>query len=145
MPAVYEFRPRIARIVAWTLFAAVWAGTAVLLALSFTTFVYYEWPDRIMTVVFVGAGSAIIYRQAIVMARADSKGLLVRNLVRTTRLEWEEIVNVNFSPGRPWASLDLADGDTLAVMAIQSADGERALADARRLAALVEEHEGKGT
>jgi hypothetical protein len=33
--------------------------------------------------------------------------------------------------------LDLSDGDVLAVMAIQRADGARALAEARRLATLV--------
>ena len=38
-------------------------------------------------------------------------------------------------------SLDLADGDTLAVMAIQGADGERGRVEATRLATLVAEHE----
>ena len=45
-----------------------------------------------------------------------------------------------FGGGEPWVTLDLADGDTLAVMAIQRADGEDAVAEARRLATLVDVH-----
>jgi hypothetical protein len=37
----------------------------------------------------------------------------------------------------PWVVLDLSDGGTLAVMAVQRADGERGMAEARRLQALV--------
>ena len=43
-------------------------------------------------------------------------------------------------PGRPWVQLDLSDGDTLAVMGIQRADGAFADAEARRLATLVAMH-----
>ena len=39
--------------------------------------------------------------------------------------------------GDPWVMLDLSDGDVLAVMAIQRADGAYAVAEARRLATLV--------
>jgi hypothetical protein len=70
----------------------------------------------------------------------DEDGLTVRNLMITTRLTWAEIVSVRFGAGRPWVQLDLADGDTLAVMGIQSADGARAEAEARRLATLVARH-----
>lgn len=41
--------------------------------------------------------------------------------------------------GGPWAHLDLADGSTLAINAIQRYDGKRAIADAHRLQALVQE------
>ena len=68
----------------------------------------------------------------------DGAGLTVRNLLLTRRVEWAEIVSVRFGQGRPWVSLDLADGTTLAVMAIQAADGARAAREARRLATLVE-------
>jgi hypothetical protein len=45
---------------------------------------------------------------------------------------------VQFGGGEPWVSLDLDDGDTLAVMAIQKADGEVSGREASRLAALVQ-------
>jgi len=47
---------------------------------------------------------------------------------------------VRFSANDPWVRLDLADGGTIAVMGIQRADGERAMADARRLQDLVTRH-----
>lgn len=142
MPAACEFRPRRAQLVAWALLGAVWLGVVALLVLSWTTLQRFEWADRILTIVFAGAGSYIIVRQAIVRAVPSEKGLTVRNLITTTYVEWEQIVGVNFSAHRPWVSLDLSDGDILAVMAIQSADGEYGQSEALRLAALVRDHEG---
>ncbi|NCD16951.1 MAG: PH domain-containing protein [Actinobacteria bacterium] len=108
---------------------------------SFTTLAEFGWMDRVLTVLFAGAGSVIIHRQATVAAFPGPTGLRIRNLFVTTDLEWAQIVRVNFMAGHPWVTLDLSDGDTVAVMAIQAADGERGLAEARRLAALVAAHE----
>lgn len=86
----------------------------------------------------VGAGIAwFLLREAGVRAEPDETGLTVRNLMRRHRLDWPQIVSVRFGPDRPWVQLDLADGTTLAVMAVQRADGARARAEARRLATLV--------
>jgi hypothetical protein len=62
----------------------------------------------------------------------------VRNLVITRRLEWAQIVSVEFGGGAPWVSLDLDDLDTVAVMAIQKADGAFGEQEASRLVALVQ-------
>lgn len=142
MPAGYEFRPRRAVVTARALLVAVWLGVVGLLIASFTILEHYGAIDRVLTVAFAAAGSFIIVRQALVRAVPTDEGLTVRNLMITTHVTWEEIVAVNFSPHRPWVSLDLADGDTLAVMAIQSADGEFAQREAQRLADLVATHEG---
>ncbi len=74
--------------------------------------------------------------------RADPSpnGLVVRNVVRREELSWAQIVAVRFGDAEPWVTLDLSDGDTVAVMAIQRADGARAMAEARRLAGLVEQN-----
>jgi len=130
------FRPRFARLVTLVLVVVVLVLTAALiLALPNA-----EPLDR--------AGFALVglliawfcWRQATVRAVPDEDGLTVRNLMITTRLTWAEIVSVRFGSGRPWVQLDLADGDTLAVMGIQRADGELAEAEARRLATLVVRH-----
>lgn len=72
-----------------------------------------------------------------VTAHAD--GVTVVNFVRTHRLAWAEIVQVNLRLGDPWAVLDLADGTTLATVGIQPAAGrDRAVAAARALRDLVE-------
>ncbi|MEZ0090079.1 PH domain-containing protein [Streptacidiphilus sp. EB129] len=72
-------------------------------------------------------------------ARADRDGLTVVNFVRRRRLEWAEILGVNLRRGDPWVVLDLADGDTLAVVAIQPGSGLRqAVRAARELRACVD-------
>lgn len=84
-----------------------------------------------------------LYRQATVAALPDAEGLTVRNLLVTRRLLWAEIVSVRFGPDRPWGYLDLADGESVPVMALQQADGERGRLLARRLATLVALHEAE--
>ncbi|GIG20339.1 hypothetical protein Cch01nite_10630 [Cellulomonas chitinilytica] len=130
------FRPRFARLVTLGLVVVV----LVLTALLIVALPNAEPLDR--------AGFALVgvliawfcWRQATVRAVPDEDGLTVRNLMITTRLTWPEIVSVRFGSGRPWVQLDLADGDTLAVMGIQSADGAYAQTEARRLATLVALH-----
>jgi hypothetical protein len=70
-------------------------------------------------------------------ARADGRGLSVVNGYRRRDLEWSQIVRVSLTPNRPWALMDLDDGSTMSVMAIQSSDGDRAKRSARELAALI--------
>ncbi|WP_460860712.1 PH domain-containing protein [Nocardiopsis coralliicola] len=60
---------------------------------------------------------------------AAPDGVTVVNGIRTHVLVWPEIVAVTLQDGEPWPSLDLADGATLPMMGIQSADGARATAD----------------
>ena len=95
------------------------------------------WFDRIGFVAVAAAVGAGLLRFARLRADPNPTGLVVRNLVRQEDLRWEQIVAVRFGDGDPWVMLDLSDGDVLAVMAIQRADGARALAESRRLATLV--------
>ena len=130
------FRPRFARVVTLALAVLVVGSTAaIILAMSVLTT-----GDRLGFVLVGGLIVWFLWRQATVAARADDDGLTVRNLVFTRRLEWAEVVSVRFGSGRPWVQLDLSDGDTLAVMGIQRADGAFADAEARRLATLVAMH-----
>jgi hypothetical protein len=48
------------------------------------------------------------------------------------------VIAVRLPPGAPWVTLDLADGNTVAVMGIQGSDGARARLAVRELRALVE-------
>jgi hypothetical protein len=72
-----------------------------------------------------------------VVARPDR--LEVRNLMRTRGFDWAEVLGVSFPMGDPWAHLDLADGRTYPLHAIQRYDGERAVGNAHRLLHLVQE------
>jgi hypothetical protein len=94
--------------------------------------------DRLM---FFGLGVAvalIAWRYASIVAVPSRAGIVVRNLVLTRTLTWPEVVGIQFGGGEPWVTLDLEDGDSLAVMAIQKADGPVAGREASRLAALIQ-------
>lgn len=134
------FRPRFARVVNLVIGGAVLVLTALLVA----ALTQVPWSDR-AGIALVGLAVAwFCWREAAVVARPDEAGLTVRNLVVRRHLDWPEIVDVRFGEGRPWVQLDLADGDTLAVMAIQRADGAAAQREARRLATLVARHTATG-
>lgn len=131
------FRPRRARQVAYTVAVLALVTMAVL---AFALPVPLGPLDRIG---FLSVGLLVawfMHRQASVVAEPAPTGLRVRNLLLTRDVEWAEVLAVRFGDGRPWVQLDLADGDTLAVMAVQQADGARGTADATRLATLVELH-----
>lgn len=71
---------------------------------------------------------------------ADADGVTVVNFVRSRRLDWAEIVRVNFRQGDPWVTLDLSDGTALAAVGIQHAGGhEQAVQAARTLRDFVED------
>ena len=131
------FRPRLARVVAIVLGVVVAVLTPVLVL---TVPGEYGLPDLAG---FGLVGVAIVWfcwRQAGVRAVVDDAGVSVRNLMLSRRVEWAQIVSVRFGQGRPWVQLDLADGDTLAVMGVQRADGAFAALEASRLATLVALH-----
>lgn len=97
----------------------------------------YRLPDRV-GIILVGLAIAyVLHRIGAVRLEADAEGLTVVNVVRRRRLEWPQVVRVALPPGDPWLTLDLSDGDTLAVMGIQGSDGRYAREQASRLAQLV--------
>lgn len=135
------FVPRRARVVALTIGALALLGSVVLAVVV---------PGGGLgdAAGFVTLGllvALVAYRQAGVRVLVDEDGLVVRNLVHTRRLGWAQVVGVSFGGGAPWAQLDLSDGDVLAVMAVQRADGEHGTAEAQRLATLVALHGPRDT
>lgn len=86
----------------------------------------------------------LMWRFAALRAVPSPSGLEVRNVLLTRRIGWDEVERVRFAGGDPWVLLDLTDGDQLAVMAVQRADGPYGQAEASRLAALVEAGRRRG-
>jgi hypothetical protein len=70
-------------------------------------------------------------------AVAYADRLVVVNGYRRHEYEWPQIVAARLPPGAPWVTLDLADGETVSVLAIQGSDGDRARIALRELKALV--------
>ena len=118
--------------------ALLWAGMCTFIALA-ATGPGADTANRAAIIVFGLLGAVVIWRFGAVRAVPDPTGLTVVNYFTSRHLTWAEIVNVRFGPSDPWVYLDLADGDVLAVMGIQRADGEHGMAEARRLVALVAE------
>jgi hypothetical protein len=135
LPAV--FRPRRARIMSLTLAAMVLALlTVVALVLPGGPRGFHT-PDRIGVFAVGVAVAGALWVMARPRLVAEDRGLTVVNLLRTRFLEWPEVIRVGFRRGDPWVLLDLADGETLPVMAIQANDGQRAVQAVRTLRALV--------
>jgi hypothetical protein len=81
----------------------------------------------------VAAGVLLLARPQVV---ADLQGLHVANIFGSREVPWEVVREVAFRDGSPWAVLELADDDQLAVLAVQASDGPRAVAAVRGLRAL---------
>jgi hypothetical protein len=135
------FRPRLARWVAWSVAGAVLVFmVALAVVLPDVSGVEAGLGDRLGVAGFGLLVAWFLSRQAMVRAVPDADGLTVRNLLVTRHVAWAEIISVRFGQGRAWAQLDLADGDTLAVMGIQASDGALGTVEAGRLATLVALH-----
>ena len=137
------FRPRRGRRVALTmavLSMLIFVSGAISLPRVDPLFGGWGVPDRMLLVGCGAAISALLWRYATIRAVPSTQGLVIRNLLTTRTLEWAQIVGVLFGGGAPWVSVDLADTDTVAVMAIQKADGAFGQAEAARLSALVQVH-----
>ncbi|HEX7462718.1 MAG TPA: PH domain-containing protein [Dermatophilaceae bacterium] len=137
------FRPRRGRRVAVTmagLSLLIFAGGALSLPQTAPLSAGWGALDRLLLASCGVIVSALLWRYASIRAVPSTQGLVIRNLVTTRTLEWAQIVRVLFGGGAPWVSVDLDDTDTVAVMAIQKADGAFGRAEAARLSTLVQVH-----
>jgi hypothetical protein len=137
------FRPRRGRVMPLVM-AAVTVVLCAAVAVGMRASGQWALGDQLSLLGFGAALAAFLLRYAGIRAVPDAEGLTVRNLVVTRRVAWDEVVEVTFREGAPWVTLELADDDELAVMAVQRADGELARAEAHRLAALVDRHRARG-
>ena len=136
------FRPfvsRRARLVATVMgvAAVVLFGAMAVLLPANAGLTTWQGGDRVL-VALIGVLIAVAcWRYASIRAVPTPEGLMVRNLVVTRRVDWAQVIGVQFGGGAPWVTLELDDTDTVAVMAIQRADGAEAEQEAVRLAGLV--------
>ena len=82
--------------------------------------------------------AAVGYALARSRVVAEESGLTVVNGFKRHVYEWAQVVAVRLPQGAPWATLDLADGTTVSVLAIQGSDGDRARAAVRGLRSLID-------
>jgi hypothetical protein len=139
------FRPfgiRIAAVVLGALLLGVTAG--IWLAFpqdvrdQFTTF------QRVTVLAFGVAAAAAIFALARSRIEARSDGLLAVNGYNSHFYPWQEVAGVTLRAGGPWAILELADGSTAPAMGIQGSDGSRAVAQVKKLRAILGAHRTSG-
>jgi hypothetical protein len=91
------------------------------------------------TIVFIGLLYAVVgYALARSRVVASESGVVVVNGYKRHDYEWAEVISIHLPPGAPWATIDLADGTTASLLAIQGSDGERAHAAVRALRSLID-------
>lgn len=128
-------RPRRVRVVAWlaaVLLVVVFTVVAVLLRGS-QTGVHFRIADQV-AMVGLGvllAGAALLFTRP--RLQADAGYVEVRNILTTQRFAWALVLAISFPEGAPWARLELPEDEYVAVMAIQAADGPRAVEAIRAL------------
>ncbi|WP_313677031.1 PH domain-containing protein [Mycolicibacterium sp.] len=71
---------------------------------------------------------AVVYLATRPRLRVGPAGLLVRNVLEDRLIPWPDVVDVVFPPGKRWARVELQAYEYVPVLAIQSADGDRAVA-----------------
>jgi hypothetical protein len=98
----------------------------------------FDWFQRGTLIVFFLAVLAVLYGVFRTRAEVSERGLGVTNGYRHYEFSWAEIVSISLTRHRPWALVDLADGSTRAVMALQTSDGPRATASAREIARMID-------
>jgi len=134
----YRIRPLGARVAAAVASGAiVFVVTVLWLAMSDEVRATFTLFQRITLVLVFVAMIGLLYALFRTSALVADEGLKVTNGYKVRSLEWAQVVRVTISRHRPWALLDLDDGSTVSVMAIQTSDGDRARQDTRRLAAVI--------
>jgi hypothetical protein len=129
-------RLRISCACAAVVIVAVMTVVAVLLKSSRTGVVAFQTADQVAMVGLGLAFAAGVLFVARPRVDADAAGVRVRNIVGTYQLPWTLVQAVGFDRHSPWATLVLTNGEEVAVLAVQAADGERAVAAVEGLRAL---------
>ena len=147
MPAASEGRPALPR--TWrplgVRLAVIVFGGLLVLVCAFAWFGFdasvrdrftlFQRATLVLLAALFGAVGHALARSRVV---AEADRLVVVNGYRRRELAWAEVLAVHLVPGAPWAVLDLADGSTASVLAIQGSDGDRARRAVREIRSLLE-------
>lgn len=71
------------------------------------------------------AGVVLLFTRSRI--EADATGITVVNLLSTKRLPWQVVRGIRLDDRSSWAMLDLQDDETVALLAVQTGDGDRAI------------------
>ncbi|WP_028922984.1 PH domain-containing protein [Pseudonocardia acaciae] len=138
------FRPWRVRWLAW-IGAIVLFGVMVVVAVllrEVPTGVHFRLADQV-ALVLIGLLMALgMLLLAMPRVIADANGVRVRNVLVTKEFGWDDVLEVGFPDGAPWARLELPDDEYLPMLAVQAVDKARAVTAIRALRALHAAHAG---
>ncbi|TIC78695.1 PH domain-containing protein [Nocardioides sp. GY 10127] len=136
----HTWRPLGVRIMAWALsicfgvvFAFAW------FTLSPEVRAEFKLRHFITLVLLVAGGWATLYAVVRCKVTAYRDKVVIVNGYRRREYAWAQVVAVSMPPGAPWVTLDLSDGSSVGALAIQGADGRRAVEAVQQLRALATE------
>lgn len=97
----------------------------------------FTWFERVLALILAAMMAACVHALVRAKAVATEHGLTVVNGYRKHEFEWAQIVAIRLPSGAPWATLDLSDGTTCSVLALQATDGARAIKGVRQIRSLL--------
>ena len=103
----------------------------------------FQVADQVAMVVLGLLGAAAVLSLTRARVEADLTGVRVRNVLGEKVLPWQVVRAVRLDEGASWASLDLQDDDTVALLAVQSNDKEHAVCAVLALRALLAQAHGR--
>ena len=124
-----EFRPRLVPRLALA-FAAIFGTVGIVVAVLNNRSSGANWRglDQIaiggLALVLAGAVAVIMTRPRL---RVGPAGLEVRNVLEPRLIPWPQVVDFSFPAGKRWARVELEAYEYVPVLAVQSADRDRAV------------------
>jgi len=124
-----EFRPRVVPRVAIVVAALIATSGIVLSAFNDRSAgAFMRTVDQVawggLAVILAGAIVAVLTRPRL---RVGPDGLLVRNVLEDRLIPWSDVVDIYFPRGKRWPRVELQAYEYVPLLAIQSADGDRAV------------------
>ncbi len=135
-------RPVVLTRVCWgvaALVMVVFIGVAVALGNAPAGTAQFRLVDQLGMVFLGGMLATAVLGFTRARVRADVHGVRIRNVLGEKLIPWQVVRAVRMDDGASWASLDLHDDETVALLGIQSNDGDRAVEAVLGLRALLAE------
>lgn len=130
------YRPMGARVV------AILAGGCLVVVLAAMWFAFpasvresFKLVETLTLLLFLAVALVFLWGIARSSVTYDDSRIWIRNGFRSHELSWVEVEHLWMQPGMPWVMVRTTEGRRVIVLAVQGADGDRAVAQLRRMRA----------